>query len=129
MVPARRSRRYRWPERYATTPSLPHVWYRRQKRYQNVTPPHAKGDARPMPKLPNAADLVTLEEAADYAGYRSVSTLRKAAREGRLKVVRLGARTILTTHDWVAVYEDAIYGNGGRPRGHVVDPPTSATLP
>jgi hypothetical protein len=70
-----------------------------------------------MPRLPNAGDLVTLAEAADYAGYRSVSTLRKAAREGALKVVRLGGRTILTTHDWVADYEYRISGRGGRPRG------------
>ncbi len=73
-----------------------------------------------MPRLPNAADLVTLEEAATYAGYRSVSTLRKAVRDGRLRVVHLGVRTILTTHDWVAAYEDAIYGKGGRPRGRAV---------
>jgi hypothetical protein len=82
-----------------------------------------------MPKLPNAADLVTLEEAADYADYRSVSTLRKAAREGHLKVVRLGARTILTTHDWVHDYELAIDGKGGRPRGRVVEPPAMPATP
>lgn len=82
-----------------------------------------------MPKLPNAADLVTLEEAADYADYRSVSTLRKAAREGRLKVVRLGARTIFTTHDWVRAYENAIYGKGGRPRGRPLAPPAVPPRP
>jgi len=70
-----------------------------------------------MPKLPNAGDLVTLEEAANYAGYRSPSTLRKAAREGTLRVLRVGERTILTTHDWVGDYETSIYGKGGRPRG------------
>ncbi len=73
-----------------------------------------------MPKLPNAGDLVTLEEAADSAGYRSLSTLRTAARDGRLRVVQLSPRTILTTHDWVSAYADHIYGKGGRPRGAVM---------
>lgn len=76
-----------------------------------------------MSKLPNSKDLVTLTEAADYAGYRSVSTLRKAAREGTLRVVRLGTRTVLTTHDWVGDYEMAVYGKGGRPRGTAGAPP------
>jgi hypothetical protein len=78
-----------------------------------------------MPKLPNAADLVTLEEAAAYAGYRSVSTLRKAVRDGRLRCVQHGARTILTTHDWVYAYEEAIYDKGGRPRGRALAPPAT----
>jgi hypothetical protein len=73
-----------------------------------------------MARPPNAADLMTLEEAAEDAGYSSPSTLRKAAREGRLKVIRHGQRTILTTADWVAAYEDAAYGKGGRPRGYTV---------
>ena len=73
-----------------------------------------------MARLPNAADLITLVEAAEDAGYSSPSTLRKAAREGRLKVIRHGQRTILTTADWVAAYEDAAYGKGGRPRGFTV---------
>jgi len=75
-----------------------------------------------MARLPNAADLMTLEEAADDAGYSSPSTLRKAAREGRLKVIRRGVRTILTTAEWVSTYEDATYGKGGRPRGYAVPP-------
>jgi hypothetical protein len=75
-----------------------------------------------MARLPNATDLMTLEEAAADAGYSSASTLRKAAREGRLKVIRHGARTILTTADWVWAYEDRIYGKGGRPRGYTVPP-------
>jgi hypothetical protein len=87
---------------------------------------HEERRPRTMPKLPNASDLVTLEEAADYAGYRSVSTLRKAAREGHLRVVQLSPRTILTTHAWVSTYEDYIYGKGGRPRGAVMPPRVSA---
>jgi hypothetical protein len=70
-----------------------------------------------MPRLPNASDLISLQEAASYAGYRSVSTLRKAAREGTLRTVKLGPRAIMTTYDWVTDYEMAVYGKGGRPRG------------
>ena len=81
-----------------------------------------------MARLPNAADLLTLEEAADEAGYSSASTLRKAAREGRLRVIRHGPRSILTTTAWVEAYEDATYGKGGRPRGYTVPhkPPPSS---
>jgi hypothetical protein len=75
-----------------------------------------------MARLPNAADLLTLKEAAEDAGYSSPSTLRKAAREGRLKVIRRGVRTILTTAEWVSAYEDTAYGKGGRPRGYPVPP-------
>ncbi len=75
-----------------------------------------------MARLPNAADLMTLEEAAEDAGYSSPSTLRKAARERRLKVIRHGTRTILTTAEWVSAYEDTTYGKGGRPRGYAVPP-------
>jgi len=70
-----------------------------------------------MPWLPNASDLISLQEAAEYAGYRSASTLRKAARAGTLRTVTLGPRAIMTTHEWVSAYEMAIYGKGGRPRG------------
>ena len=45
-----------------------------------------------MPRLPNASDLISLHEAAAYAGYRSASTLRKAAREGTLRTVTLSPR-------------------------------------
>ncbi len=74
---------------------------------------------RAMPRLPNASDLISLQEAAEYAGYRSASTLRKAAREGTLRTVTLGPRAIMTTHDWLNEYELAVYGKGGRPRGEV----------
>jgi hypothetical protein len=80
-----------------------------------------------MARLPNAADLLTLEEAAEDAGYSSPTTLRKAAREGRLQVTRHGRRTILTTAAWVSAYEDSAYGNGGRPRGYRV--PAKAPQP
>ena len=51
-----------------------------------------------MPRLPNASDLISLHEAAQYAGYRSASTLRKTAREGALRTVKLSLRAIMTTH-------------------------------
>jgi hypothetical protein len=70
-------------------------------------------------RLSNAGDLIRLSEAATFAGYRSASTLRKAAREGTLRTVTLGPRAIMTTQDWVLDYENAIYGKGGRPRGVV----------
>jgi hypothetical protein len=71
-----------------------------------------------MPRLPNAGDLISLQEAADYAGYRSASTLRKAAREGHLRVLQPSPRVILTTRAWVDEYELSVWGKGGRPRGH-----------
>ena len=72
-----------------------------------------------MPRLPNASDLISLQEAAEYAGYRSASTLRKAAREGMLRTVMLGSRAIMTTHEWLDNYNLAVYGKGGRPRGEM----------
>jgi len=70
-----------------------------------------------MSRLPNASALISLHEAADYAGYRSVSTLRKAAREGHLRVVRPSPRIILTTQAWIEEYELRVWGKGGHPRG------------
>jgi hypothetical protein len=71
-----------------------------------------------MPRLPNASELISLPEAADYAGYRSVSTLRTAARAGRLRGLQLSPRVILTTPAWVDAYDQSIWGKGGRPRGY-----------
>jgi len=72
-----------------------------------------------MPQIPNAGKLISLQDAAEYAGYRNASTLRKAAREGTLRTVTLGPRTIMTMHEWVADYERTIDGRGGWPRGVV----------
>jgi len=77
-----------------------------------------------MPRLPNASDLISLQEAAEYAGYRSASTLRKAAREGTLRTVTLSPRAIMTTHDWLNDDELAVHGKGGRPRGEVRPSPS-----
>ncbi len=70
-----------------------------------------------MSRLPNASALISLQEAADYAGYRSVSTLRKAAREGHLRVLRPSPHIILTTQAWVEEYDLSVWGKGGHPRG------------
>ncbi len=71
-----------------------------------------------MPRPPNSSDLISLHEAAQYGGYRSVSTLRKAAREGRLQVIQPSPRVILTTHAWLNAYDMSVAEKGGRPRGH-----------
>lgn len=76
--------------------------------------------------MPNAGQLISLQNAAEYAGYRNASTLRKAAREGMLRTITLGPRSIMTTYEWVADYELIIEGRGGRPRGVVRLPPRRA---
>jgi len=61
-----------------------------------VKPPRAgKEDA--VPHRPNARDLISLPEAAAFAGYRRASTLRKATREGILRTIPLGPWAIMTT--------------------------------
>ena len=70
-----------------------------------------------MSRLPNASALISLQEAADYAGYSSVSTLRKAARTGQLPVIQPSPRVILTTEAWVDASDVSVVGKGGRPRG------------
>ncbi len=70
-----------------------------------------------MPRLPNSSDLISLHEAAQYGGYCSVSTLRKAAREGRLQVIQPSPRVILTTCAWLNEYDMSVADKGGRPRG------------
>ncbi len=70
-----------------------------------------------MSRLPNASALISLQEAADYAGYCSVSTLRKATRTGQLQVIQPSPRVILTTQAWVDAYDFNVGGKGGRPRG------------
>jgi excisionase family DNA binding protein len=63
-----------------------------------------------------ARKYLTITEAAAEFGYRSPSTLRKAAHDGKLRHVRVGPRAILTTEEWVMDWE--IYHDGrGRPRG------------
>lgn len=51
---------------------------------------------RLLDQLPPSTPL-TLERAAQLAGYRSVSALRQAARDGRLRVTRHSPRSVVTT--------------------------------
>lgn len=66
--------------------------------------------------MPRVTEYLTLPAAADLYGYRSDSTLRAAAREGKLRTKRLGPRAIVTTEAWVDEYHFAQDGRG-RPRG------------
>ena len=50
------------------------------------------------------SEYLTLEEAARLAGHASASTLRAAARSGRLKTVKFSPRVQLTTREWLNDY-------------------------
>ncbi len=45
------------------------------------------------------------------------TTLRKAAREGRLQVIQPSPRVILTTYAWLEEYDSSVAEKGGRPHG------------
>lgn len=47
---------------------------------------------------------ITLTEAAHRAGYLSGSSLRAAAKAGRLKVLKVSNRVQLTTQPWLDAY-------------------------
>jgi hypothetical protein len=68
----------------------------------------------------NANDeYITLVQAAKIAGYKSPSTLQKAAREGRLRTIRAGPRVQVTTKAWLDAYLASIHegmSHRGRPR-------------
>jgi len=49
-------------------------------------------------------DFITLTEAAQRAGYRSTSALRRAVRSGTLRTRRVSARVQLTTPTWLSDY-------------------------
>jgi excisionase family DNA binding protein len=65
---------------------------------------------------PHPDHYLTITEAAAYFGYKSPSTLRKAAQDGKLRHVKAGPRAILTTADWVYDWHAEQDGRG-RPRG------------
>ena len=67
-------------------------------------------------RTPKPHEYLTITEAAQSFGYRSPSTLRKAAQDGKLRCVRAGARAILTTEEWVLDWQTWHDGRG-RPRG------------
>jgi len=71
-----------------------------------------------LEQLPSSTPL-TLARAAHLAGYRSVSALRTAALEGRLRVDRHGPRNVLTTAGALLSYLGTLHNKGaarGRPR-------------
>jgi len=78
-----------------------------------LQPPFACYKEGPMPRV---TEYLTLPAAAALYGYRSDSTLRTAAREGKLRTKRLGPRAIVTTEAWVDDYHFSQDGRG-RPRG------------
>jgi len=65
------------------------------------------------------SDYITLAQAVEIAGYSSKSTLYKAARERRLRTVRIGPHTVVTTRAWLDEYLASIHegmSHRGRPR-------------
>ncbi len=61
-------------------------------------------------------DFITLDEAARRAGYANSTTLRTAARAGRLTAKRFGGHGWLTTQAWLDEYiqskRGGAYGRG-----------------
>ncbi len=49
-------------------------------------------------------EFITLNEAAEIAGYRDAATLRVAANKGRLRTVKPGPRLHMTTRPWLDAY-------------------------
>jgi hypothetical protein len=59
-------------------------------------------------------EYITLAQAAAIAGYKSTSTLHKAAREGRLKTVLIGPYLHFTTREWLDEYLAGIRASKSR---------------
>ena len=59
-------------------------------------------------------EYITLAQAAAIAGYKSTSTLHKAAREGRLKTVLIGPYLHFTTRQWLDEYLAGIRASKSR---------------
>ena len=57
-----------------------------------------------MPPPAVDSEYITLAEAARIAGHSSTSTLRTAARTGRLRTIRLSAHVQFTTRAWLDEY-------------------------
>ena len=73
----------------------------------------------PVPDPTADDEYMTLGQAAKIAGYKSPSTLQKAAREGRLRTIRAGPRVQVTTKAWLDEYLASIHegmSHRGRPR-------------
>jgi len=76
-----------------------------------------------LEQLPPATPLALLR-AAQLAGYRSATTLRTAAQNGRLQVSRHGPRVVLTTAGDLLAYLDSL-GPRGAERGEARPPRTA----
>jgi hypothetical protein len=57
-----------------------------------------------MPVIGVENDYITLSQAAELAGYKSVRPLQLAAQQGRLKTIKLGPRVQFTTRAWLDQY-------------------------
>lgn len=78
-----------------------------------------------MPDVSADDEYITLVQAAKIAGYKSPSTLQKAAREGRLRTIRAGPRVQVTTRAWLDAYLASIHegmSHRGRPRSGQTPP-------
>ncbi len=49
-------------------------------------------------------EYITLQQAAEIAGYKTTSGLRNAALQGRLQTVKPGPRLHMTTRPWLDAY-------------------------
>jgi hypothetical protein len=73
-------------------------------------------------------EYMTVAQAAREAGYRDPRTLRKAAREGRLKTTRVGPFSpLVTTRAWLQEYLASIQQSKSH-RGRRRAPAPSADL-
>jgi len=65
-------------------------------------------------------EYITLQQAAEIAGYADTSTLRHAARRGRLRTIKPGPRLHMTTGTWLQEYLQNLrsgdYKRGGQPK-------------
>ena len=70
-------------------------------------------------------ECLTLQQAAEIAGYADTSTLRHAARHGRLRTVKPGPRLHMTPRAWLQEYLQNLrtgdYKRGGSKEGDAGD--------
>lgn len=59
-------------------------------------------------------EFITLKQAAEYAGYRSKSTLKTAAIRGELKTIQPSPNYRLTTRAWLEEYLAGVRGGAYR---------------
>jgi hypothetical protein len=59
-------------------------------------------------------DYITLQQAAEIAGYRDAATLRIAANKGRLRTVKPSPLLHMTTRAWLDEYLASLRGGAYR---------------